>query len=322
MLKIFLASNNLKALPGELLNLDRLTVLSLRGNQIHELPPGIGNLHNLLELNISQNRMQYLPFEILNLFSDTYRLQSFTIHPNPFHEPRYPSQEFEESVEEDIQCKTGPGNRMRPRRGAVCCVSPDQRRRSWHPQWKVTYKARTEVRFLDTNGAHLKGPTFSSRTPFGLRIPVANVGNNPTPPTTRGNCLSRAPSLLELALTACSPHLPALHSMLPDTYPEHLPRLLTAASAKKESGGTKCTICKRSFIIPRTEWIEWWQITSMAEGKGMASAASPLRQIENERDVVESMVPLMRRGCSWLCLPEQVIIEEETTPVVDPWAHD
>jgi hypothetical protein len=28
--------------------------------------------------------------------------------------------------------------------------------------------------------------------------------------------------------------------------------------------------------------------------------------MENERDVLESMVPLMRRGCSWLCVPEKV----------------
>lgn len=38
----------------------------------------------------------------------------------------------------------------------------------------------------------------------------------------------------------------------------------------------------------------------------MASAASPLRQKENERDVLESMVPLMRRGCSWFCVPSRV----------------
>jgi hypothetical protein len=48
----------------------------------------------------------------------------------------------------------------------------------------------------------------------------------------------------------------------------------------------------------------------------MASAASPLRQMENERDVLESMVPLMRRGCSWLCGPEKVNFLKEDTMVV------
>lgn len=43
----------------------------------------------------------------------------------------------------------------------------------------------------------------------------------------------------------------------------------------------------------------------------VASAASPLRQRENERDTSESMVPLMRRGCSWFCLPEKAAVEED-----------
>ena len=39
--------------------------------------------------------------------------------------------------------------------------------------------------------------------------------------------------------------------------------------------------------------------------------------MENERDVLESMVPLMRRGCSWLCVPEKVTMPDE-----DPVAMD
>jgi len=101
MLKIVLASNNLTTLPAELFNLDRLTVLCHRANRLHELPPGIGKLHHLQELNLSQNGMQYLPFEILDIFSEGPRLQSFTIHPNPFHEPRYSEQETELPVEEE-----------------------------------------------------------------------------------------------------------------------------------------------------------------------------------------------------------------------------
>lgn len=323
MLKIFLASNSLTTLPAELFNLDRLTVLSLRANRIHELPPGIGKLRNLQELNFSQNGMQYLPFEILDLFSDNHRLQSFTIHPNPFHEPHYPDQEIE-TAEGEVSYKIGLGNRSRPRRGTICRISNEELRRSWHPQWKVSYKARTEVRFLDINGTHLKGPTFSNQTLFGPQkfpngILVAEVGNKPTPPTPRGNQLSRAPSLLEVALNACSrtPQLTYLHSMLPEPYPDYFPELLTTVAAKKESGGTKCTTCKRDFIIPRTEWIEWWEIAKCTDNNGMASAASPLRQMENERDVVESMVPLMRRGCSWLCVPETVTAEEDDKITVD-----
>ena len=307
----------------ELFNLEHLTVLSLRANSIHELSPAIGNLRNLQELNISMNKMQYLPFEILNLFSDNYRLQSFTIHPNHFHEPQYPEDEADNCIEEEAPYKFGLGSRACPRRGAICGISADERRRSWHPQWKVTYRARTEVRYLDFNGAHLKGPSFSNQTLFGPRkfpngLPIAGVGDTPTPPLTRGTPLSRAPSLLEVALRACSrsPQQPYLQSYLPDLCPQYFPELLAMVAAKKESGGTKCTTCNRDFIIPRTEWIEWWEISRIND-KAMASAASPLREMENERDVLEKMVPLMRRGCSWLCVPERVALAEDEKMAMD-----
>ncbi|KAG0650493.1 Leucine-rich repeat SHOC-2 [Hyphodiscus hymeniophilus] len=321
MLKIFLASNNLTKLPAELFNLNSLTVLSLRANRIYELPPGIGKLRNLQELNISQNGMQYLPFEILDLFSEDHRLQTFIIHPNNFFQARFPEQESAQIIQKDLPYKIGLGNRARPRRVAPGRISADERRRPFSPQWEVSYKARTEVRFLDINGSHLKGPNFSNQILFGPQkfneLPVAAVGDIPTPPLPRGNQLSRAPSLLEVALVACSrtPQLPYLQSMLPKPCPEYFPRLLATVAAKKESGTTKCTICDRDFIVPRTEWIEWWEIAKRVGEKGMASAASPLRQMENERDVLERMVPLMRRGCSWLCVPETLNIEWEKMAV-------
>ncbi|KUJ13776.1 uncharacterized protein LY89DRAFT_590708 [Mollisia scopiformis] len=308
-LKVFLASNDLTSLPGEIFKLDHLIVLSLRGNQFEELPPGIGKLSSLKELNLSQNSLRCLPFEILELFSDTSRLNSLNLHPNPFYQPEVPPNPEDDRQEEESQYKIGLGNRgrTRPRRGAVCGVSPVQRRRSWHSQWSVTYQVRTEVRYLDINGTRLKGPDFSKDT---ARIPVADVNDTPQAPTSRGDYKSRAPSLLEVALNACSrtSQLPLLPSYLPEDSPPVLIDLLTFAVSKKDSGGSKCTTCGRNFIVPRTEWIEWWEIAKVLDRNGMASAASPLRQMENERDVLESMVPLMRRGCSWLCVPEPVTV--------------
>lgn len=311
-LKVFLASNRLTALPEELFNLPNLRVLSLRGNKLYELPPAIGRLQNLTELNISQNSLQYLPFEILDLFSDTSRLQSFQIHPNLFHERQTPPQETaddENASDDEIQ------KPERPRRGAICEILSPSRRRSWHPHWKISYNARTEVRYLDLNGAHLKGPTLSKHTLFGPRkfpdgIPVADSNDIPTPPTPRGQSVSRVPSLLELSLRACSrtPQLPYLASELPEDCPESFLGLLGLVAAKKESGGTKCTVCKRDFIIPRTEWIEWWQIAKAMDEPEAGSTSS--QKVANERDAAESMVPLIRRGCSWLCVPRRAVAEE------------
>ncbi|RDL36149.1 uncharacterized protein BP5553_06761 [Venustampulla echinocandica] len=313
-LKLFLGANALTSLPGELFKLEYLSVLSLRYNSFRELPPGIGQLHNLKELNISQNSLRYLPFEILELFSTKSRLENLQLHPNPFYEPVFPPNQDDERRP---TISLGSPSRTRPRRGAILCLSPDPRRQYSHPRWKVTYKARTEIRYLAANGDLVKGLIFpdsdledSDRAQKSL--PVVDVNDTYSPPPPPGNYLSRAPSLLEVALNACSqaPQLPNLPSLLHEECPSYLSSLLATALAKKESGGSKCTICQRNFIIPRVEWIEWWEIAKILDHKtiaGMASAAStsssPLRGAGNKRDILESMVPLMRKGCSWRCVP-------------------
>jgi len=169
----------------------------------------------------------------------------------------------------------------------------------------------------------VKGPSFPANTADSEsshnKIPVASVDDAPEPPTPSGDKLSRAPSLLEVALSACAkaPQLPFLAAFLPEDSPSSLHELLAKAAEKKESGGSRCTICERNFIIPRTEWIEWWEIAKVLDHNAMASAASPLRQMENERDVLESMVPLMRRGCSWLCMPNKLTAVEEDIMTID-----
>jgi hypothetical protein len=321
-LKLFLACNDLTSLPAEIFSLDRLTVLSLRANKLHELPPGIGNLTNLRELNLSQNGLRYLPFEILYLFSDTARLQGLHLHPNLFHEPVFPENtkfpnEAKEQEADNVQYKIGLGRLVKQRRNAVSVSESwsELQNRKWHEQWKITYQARTEVRFLDFNGSLVQGPEFPGVPRPGSKqhkLAVADETVSPTPPKPRGNGLSRAPSLLEVALAACSrsPQLPLLASYLPEDSPAYMSDALALAEAKKESGGSKCTKCGRNFIIARTEWIEWWEIAKVSE-RSTASAASPLRQMENERDVIESMVPLMRRGCSWFCVPETAPVERD-----------
>ncbi|KAG9240767.1 hypothetical protein BJ878DRAFT_429576 [Calycina marina] len=306
-LKIFLAANSLTALPEELFNIESLTVLSLRGCHIYEIPPAIGKVRNLRELNLSQNRLHYLPYEILALFSIDSHLESFQIHPNYFYRPKYPPGELKEP-----QYNIGLGRMTRPGRGAIGALASDESARRLHPQWKALNKARTEVRYMDIDGSNLKGPNISTHMyrldelcPGG--IPVADADDVPTPPKGRGQAISRVPSLLEVALKACSksPDLPRLHTMLPQPHAPSFPGLLETLVSKTESGATKCTICTRNFMIARTEWIEWWEISKVEVNPSLVSAASPLRQMENERDVVEKMVPLIRRGCSWACVPSK-----------------
>lgn len=332
-LQVYLGSNNLTMLPGALFNLDRLTVLSLRHNDLQEIPPGIGKLSSLKELNVSQNSLNYLPYEILELVSENGCLRNFQIHPNPFFEPQDLNTQAEQAPEDAAldtpvlqPLRAGNTVPINTNRGS------NETPRSWSSKWHVSFKFRTETRFRDVNGVHIvKGPAFPTDSPRETSllpssaltssnlIPIAAAHDLPIPPVPRGSHLSRAPSLLEVALRACSKtrELPYLDQYLPKDRPDHLPELLAKAGMSKESGGSQCTICGRAFIIPRTEWIEWWEIAKATEKKTTTSAASPLRHWENQRSKVESMVPLIRRGCSWLCVPGKPETDQEFDEFVD-----
>ncbi|KAI1002181.1 hypothetical protein K3495_g6021 [Podosphaera aphanis] len=303
-LKIFLASNELTTLPSELFNLDHLHVLSLRGNLIEELPPKIGALSNLRELNLSQNGLRYLPFEILTLLSEKGSLEILHLHPNLFYQPEFPALDKpEKDLDTEDSSISRPRSRPRSRRGAICRVSKYSGPETPSNRWQLKYQASSEVRFLDTNGSLVEGPHFASPGLQGnpLRLLTAKNDYQPKPPSHRGNCLSRAPSLLETALATCfkSPQLPYLAPYLPEDSPSNFHELLNLAVLKKETGCTSCTVCGRNFIIPRTEWIEWWEIS---KAENFDSSATQ-NQTQNNRDDLERLIPLMRRGCSWLCIP-------------------
>ncbi|CAG8971275.1 hypothetical protein HYALB_00001441 [Hymenoscyphus albidus] len=302
-LKVFLASNDLTNLPEELCKLESLSFLSLRNNVFRELPPAIGHLHNLKELNIANNRLRYLPFEILELFSTVSHLKDLRLHPNPFLELPQDQLDDESSQPESDEQHTSSRSQHGVKHASLTSriFAPYE----WNPEWTATYKSRTDVRYLESNGTFVKGPDFSSSddsdSESGSSMLLEAVDSIPVPPEPRGNYNSRAPSLLEVALKTCSqsPQLPNLASFLHEECPEYLFSLMANLEAKKESGGSKCTICKRTFFMPRTEWIEWWDIAKTV-GTASASPSKP----GNQRDAVERIIPLMRRGCSWLCVPK------------------
>ncbi len=321
-LKLFLSSNTLRRVPGEIFNLENLSVLSLRSNLLVDLPSAIGRLHRLVELNVANNNLHFLPYEILDLLSHSSNLHSLQIHPNPFYEPEYDETKRKRSpyppdLRDGVIAESG-------RPGAVSPIMPEP-----HARWNTKYKIRSHVRFLNIDGRLLKGPNFpryqslfTSPPPqrnapdyshyFGGTnlIPVAPADDIPEPPKPS----SKAPSLLEVAISAWSryPELLDVASWLGYDPPERLARIIEDAKVLRETEAEsrQCTICKRLFVISRTEWIEWWQMSKVQESRALASAASPLRQMENRRDEVESMVPLMRRGCSWECLPGKAQTEE------------
>ncbi|QSZ32371.1 hypothetical protein DSL72_001945 [Monilinia vaccinii-corymbosi] len=335
-LRIILSGNRLTKLPAELFNLNRLVFLSLRDNKLQEIPPSIGKLTILEDLNISQNNLGYLPYEILDLIIGG-TLFDFQLHPNPFYVPMAKPESTENSAthfeinlhrklpvvrntvnlnEENPTSRSGGGNAnfqssISTDSSQVTFIPNDPSRPIYGEKCTLSYQFRTEVRFLDIFGKCIKGPIFPSDTDWknngrSVQLPVARADDIPEPPAV----CSRVQSLVEKALQSCSrsPELPHLESYL-EFPPLHIPSLLKRADNVSYSGPTLCTVCNRSFIVPRAEWIEWWEIEKVSKKDRLirtqtASAANQAKRVENERDAAEKLIPLIRRSCSWLCLPQ------------------
>jgi len=274
-LHLYLSRNALRTLPGELFHLKHLTVLSLRNNKLAELPPAIGDLENLVELNIGINKLRWLPWEILKLIRQ--RLRILNVHPNPlFCIP-------DESP--DIRASTSTTHLHSPTSLTVPmeAITPQP--------WEPTLLASTATTVL-----HIDGSPVHHTPPAPSTVPDSSHLRLYAPPSPHAlapsaTSPSRVPSLLEIALRECSqsPYLPHLSDLLPPDCPDSISRLLTAAFSIKDAGGQKCSVCGKEFIVARTEWVEWWDFLPGSECQGGAVAVMG--------------VPLLRRGCSWLCGP-------------------
>ncbi|KAL8683438.1 MAG: hypothetical protein Q9186_000593 [Xanthomendoza sp. 1 TL-2023] len=268
--QLFLANNSLSRLPGQLFRLHNLTVLSLRHNNLTELPSAIRSLVNLRELNVSNNRLQWLPYEIQRLLRKD--LKMLRLHPNPFIQP-------------------------------VVSSSDGSRSLTPHPP-------RTRPAFLRNDGALARGSPPSPVTTSACWTDL----NVSTPNEKRfSDDASKVPSLFEVSLRACYdlPQLGQLPLYLPIEAPESLTSALKHTWKLKQQNGQRCTICTSSYIVPRTEWIEWWPLLGRGTGVNNADLGNlpqlndiPPTSAPFPSAMENSFIPLLRRGCSWLCVPD------------------
>lgn len=332
-LKLFLWNNQLTQGPRALFNLDNLTLLSLRGNSLTELPPAISQLKNLQTLNVSQNRLKHLPVELLELIHDPEcSLERLVLHPNPWHQPKVEDSRHKVpwTSENVDRTQPGPGPQERGRRTWLSDIPPETRTTS---NFDAKRWARTPVQFSDTKGTIYS--TFRIR-PDTTHLPTEALNTQPTIPPQNpaqervlhigGAKTTKVPSLLELALQACSrnSYLAELPGMLTrTTVPAR--NLLVDAQAHSYTGGVACTVCRRPVVRPTAEWVEWWELfvrckdtgpgldprgeeelgaAGEREGQGEGQLAPRVRylaQIPEER-----LVPFVRRACSWVCVMDTV----------------
>ena len=164
--------------------------------------------------------------------------------------------------------------------------------------------ASTRIAFLDITGASFRDwPPAPSSLPEHWPEPQTDDEFLGPPPEER----VKTPSLLELALRACkeSRQLSQFPFLIPDDCPQHLAQLLERTWKIKEAGGQSCSVCGNEYIIPRTEWIEWWYCILEQVPRGQPDSSLATHRMP---------VPLLRRGCSWACW------EENASPLIRGWS--
>ncbi|KAI9758184.1 MAG: hypothetical protein M4579_003158 [Chaenotheca gracillima] len=251
-LAIFLSCNLLKTVPAAVLDLEDLTVLSLRNNQLTELPAGLQRLTKLAELNVGGNQLQWLPGEILHLLGKEKCLRRFSVHPNPF---------VEREREPGHIGTRPPRSATIPMEGPIEAATTSL---SSSDITRLTFVGASPVQYFDIDGS----PIQVSATQYDTAS-------------------RRVPTLLELSLRSCasSPHFSYLAEDLlaSEDAPPTLQRLCRDAQRTVASGGQNCSVCGRNFLIARTEWIEWWNLASLRLSYNSATHSKDMDEVPLRR---------------------------------------
>ncbi len=276
-LGLYLSNNSLDSVPSEVYHLVNLKVLSLRSNNLTEILPAMSGLANLKELNIGCNQLRWLPWENLGLVdpSSPLHVEKCTVHPNPFFKP----------------------------------VPSIWNIKDWKETLRKEHKghlASTRIAFLDTTGSSIREYAQAPSSASEHWEKSLNANDSIYPPQRQR---TKTPSLMELAIRACykTAQLSQLPFLLPPDCPTYLKQLLESTWELKESGGKRCSVCGSEYIIPRTEWLEWWWYCSPSNGPpGDRDLSTPAHKA--------TPLPLLRRGCSWQCF------EENPDAVIRGWS--
>ena len=219
----------------------------------------------LHEINLGNNQLKWLPWEFLSLlgFWLSKDLKKCILHPNPFIRP-VPSMWGGDDYHDFGNDYEG-------------------------------HFASTHVAFLDITGHPERdySPSPASKAEHWIESSGNKKSLRP-PPHER----HKPPSLMDIAIRACykHPQLSQLHFFLPGDCPDYLRELLQSTWRLKKAGSQTCSVCGSEYIIPRTEWIEWWYCITGNDVNTNSSSISP-------DDFLP--LPFLRRGCSWQCFTEK-----------------
>lgn len=289
--------------------------MSLRHNQLTVLPGSISKLKNLTELNVANNRLRWLPWELLQLLGPGKKLKKLHVRPNPLFQgvqfqgelaeqrkwviPTTKS-EFEMAMHQ-LRTPIRSANKVEASQASwMLMLSKSLRdimveagaydspgpKCLWEGQdlrLRAAFVASSPVCKFRIDGSLPIRETCPSRTePGEVFVPA-----DPRPLCHSTNPSSGVLSLFELSVSASAAWIPfpQLELFLPDNVPTPVFRALRMAHEAHEEGGRKCTVCSRSYSIPRTEWVEYWHCI---QGASVVSFD-------------DLFWPFLRRGCSAQC---------------------
>ncbi|KAI9668741.1 MAG: hypothetical protein M1829_005281 [Trizodia sp. TS-e1964] len=300
-LHIFLANNRLTSLPLPISRLSTLTVLSLQNNRLEELPSGIVHMRHLVELHVGGNRLNWLPLELLHLMRKG-KLRNVCVSPNPF---------------------------LTPQAADSSLPTPHADYTPHWPRHSVIHS--TPVTFFGPDGSRPvapRPPCAPSPVPSSLggcsavALPIAPHDYSVASAIPPCEHLTRVPTLLELAVLKISEldilpeaeeHVASIYGSddMPghDSHPVH--RLLRRARAVKNAGGKRCSVCCRSYIIPRCEWVEWRDLRHASSWEALFENDDFHFDKDDDGAGVVSLFPFLARGCSWLCVPDQAYLAKQ-----------
>lgn len=276
LLKLFLGRNNLNSLPPELWKLKHLRVLSLRNNNLRFLSPSIARLKSLEALNISTNGIRYLPWEMLSLLVPMGKLRHPTIDSN----------HFLVSDNWDILAKEWRARRNYREFNRFRHVTN-------HDDIAMAmcnsfcFATSTPAAYFAGNGlplphskqrpySHLARDESASETEIKSQVAFYRVDEESTQLecSVQRNGTGRIPSLFELSLRSVAVNcetLPSSLSLIDHDETDNtvaagatipLPAAVKAGLDEVRQvwndGGRNCSVCRRPYINPRSEWLEAW----------------------------------------------------------------
>lgn len=332
-LRLVLSCNQLTTIALEIFQLVDLQVLSLCHNNIQEVPEPIHNLTKLRVLNVAGNQLQYLPWGLLKLI-EAGTLQHIAVHSNPWVElTAAQGTDIEEwfcdvvdglfFVKNNRKTSDHPTSPQTGRQYSDAEIRAEPEVNENAP----ILVARGKTRYLDIEGNPIPSRSLRGRsthlacqyTPSLRELALKGCSNAPhvmeameaasedesqEAQGQRQNLRESSGFGDEMLMSSdtsdndndSSSNTPDTESDNDDRFsiPDTIVPLLNRAKYAREVGGHTCSVCGRSFVIPRVEWVEWWD----------CSPQESCMKIKRKPERPLFPLPFLRKGCSWLCTPK------------------